>query len=895
VTATTTIVAPPPSAHRQTRRTSRSGRRRKAVACFSEEVGRNVRSTTDSGSGGQTAATSAAAGLRKPAPEIRNWVRLEDGRFQGEVYHREGISEGKVIATSQAQVLNREYIQTDTGAIYKLNPPMAAGAVGDEKSAGIEEDTGEEQGTSTQHIDQQQQELSGASEESYDPFKSLIRNLGATAPSSSSSSSPPPQSPSHLSPLSSPKATSTIEIYRDGVRADSLFPRHHSSSSSSSLIVEDEPVTYQSDSSQESQLGYSAPLKDDEPEEEREGQLLDNYDNERLSGISAQSMESDEGKEERDGVTTTSSGGRKEDAPQGRKDGFLRKLREIIGGRVILARQQQEEKDSRQQELDLETASERLATSRVDDNNLMVVERSDDHTIEMMNLESSSSSSSSSSSIDSAGKIREEGLQMEGVVAFAESQHSGHFIDNTGSTVDKLTVGTTVSAITPAETEKQEEEEEEEEEKVDGGVDANPLPSRMKVSRASDRLEQLGSNIGESSDRTHFKELMHRVREKQQRPKDGSENNGKRREGGERDLEAMTVLIPQRKIKRITDDGPPGIEMPAPRELEKEVDSPRTSDNREIDENGDIFKTGKNIFTDKRDLRKVKPAAADWRSERVEALLRARSSNVRLDPEELNDLFSPRGMQRNRYRRNPLVAYGVVIPLEGMLVDTRKIHLRVWRRLAISHNLRFPRPEDVAWAASASPYDFDSFERCAYRIFGVNAIRSYEEKKALHREFTRQIHRELFNVKTNEISLVRHGAEWVENLLTHGVRVSLVTKLPSKIARKLLAEAHLDVDALGEGGLVADDEQTQDSQLYLSASLRMFRPPKKCVVVTDRPGGSAAAHEAGMRALALVKFASKHQSTRLDLRDSDVIVPDYKDFRPYDLTRLTSDVVYDSD
>mmetsp|Transcript_7593 Transcript_7593/g.12071 ORF Transcript_7593/g.12071 Transcript_7593/m.12071 type:complete len:411 (-) Transcript_7593:380-1612(-) len=194
VTATTTIVAPPPSAHRQTRRTSRSGRRRKAVACFSEEVGRNVRSTTDSGSGGQTAATSAAAGLRKPAPEIRNWVRLEDGRFQGEVYHREGISEGKVIATSQAQVLNREYIQTDTGAIYKLNPPMAAGAVGDEKSAGIEEDTGEEQGTSTQHIDQQQQELSGASEESYDPFKSLIRNLGATAPSSSSSSSPPPPS-----------------------------------------------------------------------------------------------------------------------------------------------------------------------------------------------------------------------------------------------------------------------------------------------------------------------------------------------------------------------------------------------------------------------------------------------------------------------------------------------------------------------------------------------------------------------------------------------------------------------------------------------------------------------------------------------------------------------------
>mmetsp|Transcript_20411 Transcript_20411/g.28346 ORF Transcript_20411/g.28346 Transcript_20411/m.28346 type:complete len:701 (-) Transcript_20411:201-2303(-) len=192
VTATTTIVAPPPSAHRQTRRTSRSGRRRKAVACFSEEVGRNVGSTTDSGSGGQTAATSAAAGLRKPAPEIRNWVRLEDGRFQGEVYHREGISEGKVIATSQAQVLNREYIQTDTGAIYKLNPPMAAGAVGDEKSAGIEEDTGEEQGTSTQHIDQQQQELSGASEESYDPFKSLIRNLGATAPSSSSSSPPPP-------------------------------------------------------------------------------------------------------------------------------------------------------------------------------------------------------------------------------------------------------------------------------------------------------------------------------------------------------------------------------------------------------------------------------------------------------------------------------------------------------------------------------------------------------------------------------------------------------------------------------------------------------------------------------------------------------------------------------
>eukprot|EP00954_Amorphochlora_amoebiformis_P018086 1323541-Amorphochlora_amoeboformis.AAC.2 len=55
--------------------------------------------------------------------ELRNWVKLPDGRYQGEVYFRGGIADGKVIATSKARLIGDDTILTDTGGVYKLRTP----------------------------------------------------------------------------------------------------------------------------------------------------------------------------------------------------------------------------------------------------------------------------------------------------------------------------------------------------------------------------------------------------------------------------------------------------------------------------------------------------------------------------------------------------------------------------------------------------------------------------------------------------------------------------------------------------------------------------------------------------------------------------------------------------
>eukprot|EP00471_Norrisiella_sphaerica_P014200 CAMPEP_0184492630 /NCGR_PEP_ID=MMETSP0113_2-20130426/23856_1 /TAXON_ID=91329 /ORGANISM="Norrisiella sphaerica, Strain BC52" /LENGTH=622 /DNA_ID=CAMNT_0026877545 /DNA_START=317 /DNA_END=2185 /DNA_ORIENTATION=- len=155
----------------------------------------------------------------RPA-EIRNWVRLEDGRFQGEVFNREGIKNGKVIATSSAKVLESlDRIQTDTGAIYKLVPSYEKGwEQPNGLVVGAMEEDGEEVGaarvqkvleTLTADI-VTEDEITSNAEENYDPFKALIKGLGAPGPSSkqvedvTSPSSSVTTIPSSPSPPSAP-------------------------------------------------------------------------------------------------------------------------------------------------------------------------------------------------------------------------------------------------------------------------------------------------------------------------------------------------------------------------------------------------------------------------------------------------------------------------------------------------------------------------------------------------------------------------------------------------------------------------------------------------------------------------------------------------------------------
>mmetsp|Transcript_25797 Transcript_25797/g.62152 ORF Transcript_25797/g.62152 Transcript_25797/m.62152 type:complete len:647 (-) Transcript_25797:60-2000(-) len=101
--------------------------------------------------------------------EIRNWVRLGDGRFQGEVFKRRGVAEGKVIATSKAKILSPDTIETDTGTRYRLNPPFSADTVVDSTEDNLHSlsDATSETASAARPVKKE-----------YDPFKALLKNLG---------------------------------------------------------------------------------------------------------------------------------------------------------------------------------------------------------------------------------------------------------------------------------------------------------------------------------------------------------------------------------------------------------------------------------------------------------------------------------------------------------------------------------------------------------------------------------------------------------------------------------------------------------------------------------------------------------------------------------------------
>jgi beta-phosphoglucomutase len=179
----------------------------------------------------------------------------------------------------------------------------------------------------------------------------------------------------------------------------------------------------------------------------------------------------------------------------------------------------------------------------------------------------------------------------------------------------------------------------------------------------------------------------------------------------------------------------------------------------------------------------------------------------------------------------------VLFDMDGVLIDSYGAHLRSWRSLAAERGLPFSE-EDFA-------RHFGRTGREVVTIFWPGraslAAAYAARKEAL---FRREVERSFPAADgARELAGSLHAAGFALALASSGP--------PDNVA--------LVLDRLGIascfGAVVTGADVRRgkpDPQVFLLAAQRLGAPPARCVVVEDAPVGVAAAHAAGMRAVAVL-------------------------------------------
>lgn len=113
------------------------------------------------------------------------------------------------------------------------------------------------------------------------------------------------------------------------------------------------------------------------------------------------------------------------------------------------------------------------------------------------------------------------------------------------------------------------------------------------------------------------------------------------------------------------------------------------------------------------------------------------------------------------------------------------------------------------------------------------------------------------------------------------------TKVPSALVTSMdRATTHALLDRLGlrqffAATVTADDDMETISHRFLSAAIKLGRPPDQCVVFAGCPSSVTAAHNCTMRAVALM---GPH--TAPQLRAADLTIGSMTELSVYNLRRL---------
>jgi sugar-phosphatase len=192
----------------------------------------------------------------------------------------------------------------------------------------------------------------------------------------------------------------------------------------------------------------------------------------------------------------------------------------------------------------------------------------------------------------------------------------------------------------------------------------------------------------------------------------------------------------------------------------------------------------------------------------------------------------------------------ILFDLDGVLVDSAECIERTWRGWAARHGLD---PDRVISAAHGRRTR-ETIQLVAPDLAADAEVASLEANEAMTAEGVHEIDgaRELLRGLSPD--------SWA--IVTSGIRA--------------VAEFRIELMGLPSPRVMicADDIERgkPDPEGYLSAAARLGTAPADCVVIEDAPAGIAAAHNGGMRAIAVVGTYPAAQ-----LGDADIVVNRLKD------------------
>ena len=204
-------------------------------------------------------------------------------------------------------------------------------------------------------------------------------------------------------------------------------------------------------------------------------------------------------------------------------------------------------------------------------------------------------------------------------------------------------------------------------------------------------------------------------------------------------------------------------------------------------------------------------------------------------------------MQQSLERR-----FGVIFDIDGVLLDSYKMHYECWRTIAEKHSIYVSEKEfDSLFGRRGSEIVREIWGK---DLPGEQVVAIHRQKQALYRE----------NLQRNFPEM--DGAiQLIDALAAEGFVLGIGSSAPPE-------NVEMSLNGLGRAksfkAVVTGSDVTRgkpDPQVFLLAAQRMGLKPADCAVIEDAVAGITAALAGGMTAIALAGTAPAESLTMADL------------------------------
>ncbi|OAE35297.1 hypothetical protein AXG93_392s1460 [Marchantia polymorpha subsp. ruderalis] len=239
-----------------------------------------------------------------------------------------------------------------------------------------------------------------------------------------------------------------------------------------------------------------------------------------------------------------------------------------------------------------------------------------------------------------------------------------------------------------------------------------------------------------------------------------------------------------------------------------------------------------------------------------------------VEEDYLNDRMRERGLQRIRYAMKPDEAFGLIYSWDNVIADTRALRIESWNRLANEEGKTIDNDlENHRQLLSMTPSR--AMEKVLYwGETGGDIERLTKRLAVIYSEALARVRTPMEGVR-----------EWLEALDTAGVPCAVASSLDRLTL--LAALERMGLRKYFQAVVSEEDGMDSIAHRFLSAAVKLDRPPFKCVVFEDNPRGITAAHNCTMKAVALI---GSHPA--YDLTQADLAVSSFTELSVINLRRL---------